>query len=74
MDNFVMEDKKPTRLLSVEEFKKKHQPPINIRWAIQKSYCEMVEAGALLRYGRKILIDPDAFWSWLKEKGRKDAY
>ncbi len=61
------------RLLSVEEFKEKHGPPINIRWAIQKSYCEMVESGALLRYVRKILIDPDAFWIWLREKGREDA-
>jgi len=33
----------------------------------------MVESGALLRYGRKILIDPDAFWVWLREKGREDA-
>ena len=74
MDKIVMEDKKSSRLLSLEEFKEKHRPPINIRWAIQKSYSEMVESGALLRYGRKILIDPDAFWAWLREKGRKDAY
>ena len=73
MKELVMEDKKPNPLLSVEEFKKQHRPPINIRWAIQKSYCEMVESGALLRYGRKILIDPDAFWVWLREKGREDA-
>ena len=61
------------RLLSVEEFKEKQMPPINMRGAIQKNYTEMVEAGVLFRYGRKILIDPDTFWVWLKEKGRKDA-
>ena len=44
MKELVMDDKKPNPLLSVEEFKKKHRPPINIRWAIQKSYCEMVES------------------------------
>ena len=53
--------------------KEKQMPPINMRWAIKKNYTEMVEAGVLFRYGRKILIDPDTFWVWLKEKGRKDA-
>ena len=73
MDKYVMEDKTSSRLLTVEEFKERHRPPINIRWAIQKNYIEMVDAGALMRYGRKILIDPNAFWNWLKEKGRRDA-
>ena len=73
MKELVMEDKKPNPLLSVEEFKKKHMPPINIRWAIQKSYCEMVESGALLWFGRKNLSAADAFGVWLREKGREDA-
>ena len=46
------------RLLSVEELKEKQMPPINMRWAIQKNYTEMVEAGVLFRYGRKVLDRP----------------
>lgn len=60
-------------LVSVETFTSKHQPPINLRWAIQRHYHEMVDAGALLRFGRKLLIDPESFWVWLREKGRRDA-
>ena len=72
MDRYVMEDKTfPdfSRLRSL----RRDTGLINIRWAIQKNYIEMVDAGALMRYGRKILIDPNAFWNWLKEKGRRDA-
>ena len=77
MDDF-MEQRQKTggpslELVSVEAFKRQHRPPINIRWAIQKNYHEMVEAGALYRFGRKLLIDPHSFWLWLREKGRRDA-
>ncbi len=57
-------------LLSVAEFTKHHHPPINLRWAIQQHYSEMAECGVVLRFGRKILIDPGAFWTWLRQKGR----
>ena len=59
------------QLVSVEAFRK--EAPVNMRWAIQKHYGEMVKAGALYSYGRKLLIDPDAFWAWLREKGRREA-
>ena len=53
--------------LKVNEFQKK--APINLRWAIQKNYTEMVEWKVLVRYGRKLLIDPDRFWDWLRSRG-----
>ena len=59
------------RLLTVKEFQK--ETPINLRWAIQQHYPEMVEAGALLKYGRKLLIEHDSFWRWLLEKGQSEA-
>jgi len=60
-------------LLAVEDFIKTHKPPVSVRWQIQKSYPELVEAGALLRIGRKLLISPQHFWEWLRERGRREA-
>ena len=51
-------------LLKVNDFQKK--APINLRWAIQQ---KMVEWKVLVRYGRKLLIDPDRFWDWLRSRG-----
>ena len=61
-------------LLSVAEFTKLHSPPVNLRWALQRHYTEMAEHGAVLRFGRKILIDPPKFWNWLREKGAREAF
>ena len=60
-------------LLAVEDFIKRHRPPVNMRWSIQKHYQEMVEAGVMLRHGRKLLVDPAKFWDWLRERGRREA-
>ena len=60
-------------LLAVEDFIKRHRPPVNMRWTIQKHFTELVEYGALLKLGRKLLIDPEAFWTWLRERGRREA-
>ena len=51
-------------LLTVKEFQK--QAPISVRWAIQRNSCRLEEIGALIRYGRKLLIDPEKFYEWLK--------
>ena len=51
-------------LLTVKDFD--NQIPINVRWAIQKQSCRLEEIGALIRYGRKLLIDPEKFYEWLK--------
>lgn len=60
-------------LLGVEDFIATHNPPVNMRWTISKHYPELVEAGALLRIGRKLLISPQHFWEWLRERGRREA-
>ena len=65
------QDRSRNQLLSIQQFR--HASPINLRWAIQQHYSEMVEAGALLKYGRKILIDPQAFWKWLRDHGQRKA-
>ncbi len=59
--------KSPQLLLTIKEFQS--SVPINLRWAIQKNYTEMVEWKVLVRYGRKLLIDPDRFWDWLRSRG-----
>ena len=59
----MIENVTPKSLLTVKEFQ--DQSPINVRWAIQKHGCRLEETGAVIRYGRKILIDPDAFMRWL---------
>jgi len=74
-----MNTKNPTQpaepeLLSVADFTKTHRPPVSLRWAIQQHYVEMVEHGAVLRFGRKILVDPPRFWSWLREKSAREAF
>ena len=41
--------------------------PINLRWAIHKHRDEMISYGALVRFGRNLLINPPAFWAWVSE-------
>ena len=55
-------------LLTVKDFD--NQIPINVRWAIQKHGCRLEEFGALIRYGKKLLIDPEKFYEWLKTQNR----
>lgn len=52
-------------LLTVKDFQK--LVPINVRWAIQKHGCRLEEAKVIVRYGRKILIDPEMFDQWLRK-------
>ena len=42
--------------------------PVNLRWALQKHYTELVEAGVVIRYGRKILLDEERIWRWLRSR------
>jgi len=42
--------------------------PVNLRWALQKHYCELVDAGVVIRYGRKILLDEERIWGWLRSR------
>jgi len=44
--------------------------PVNLRWALQKHYTALLESGVVIRYGKKILIDEEKFWGWLRSRGR----
>ena len=57
-------------LVSVVDFIKNHNPPISLRWAIQKHRREMLQSGAICQFGRKILVSPDRFWNWLRDPDR----
>ena len=57
-------------LVSVVDFIKKHNPPINVRWALQRHRREMLQSGAICQFGRKILVSPDRFWDWLRDPDR----
>lgn len=59
------------QLLTVGELQE--SSPIHVRWAIQKFRDELVRHQVLYKYGRKVLLDEEAFWSWLKERGQQAA-
>ena len=65
-------DQKEKQLQPELKTVKQLQPdvPVNLRWALQKHYTELVEAGVVIRYGRKILLDEEKIWGWLKSRGR----
>ena len=52
-------------LVSLNEFIKSHRPPVNMRWLLQLHELELRGAGAVVRFGRRILVCPEKFWSWL---------
>ena len=58
-------------LVSVDDFIENHHPPINMRWAIQKHQKEMKDEKVIIRFGKKILIQPENFWRWLFEREGK---
>ena len=59
------------KLVSVDDFIENHHPPINMRWAIQKHQKEMKDEKVIIRFGNKILIQPENFWRWLFEREGK---
>ena len=64
-------------LSTVHQFSQKHPafPIGGLRWQIFNSRTNgLDEAGAILRVGRKVLIDEDRFFAWLdKVSGAKVA-
>ena len=63
-------DQKEKQLQPELKTVKQLQPyiPVNLRWALQKHYTELEEAGVVIRYGRKILLDEEKFWRWLRSR------
>jgi hypothetical protein len=52
-------------LVSLNEFISSHHPPLNMRWLLQMREPELRTSGAVVRLGRRILVCPEKFWSWL---------
>ena len=65
-------DQKEKQLQPKLKTVKQLQPdiPLNLRWALQKHYTALLESGVVIRYGKKILIDEEKFWGWLRSRGR----
>jgi hypothetical protein len=58
-------------LLTVKQFSESHPsfPVAGLRWQIfHEDTNGLREAGAILRMGRKVLIDEDRFFNWLDSR------
>jgi hypothetical protein len=59
-------------IISVSEFSKRHSAftEPSVRWLIFRS-CEngLLESGAIVRLGRRVLIDEELFFEWVKNNG-----
>ncbi|HAT50436.1 MAG: hypothetical protein HQL07_03055 [Nitrospirae bacterium] len=59
------------RLMPFPEFVK--QCPINARWAwFNRKDNGLEESGAVIRYGRRLLVNPTKFFEWLEKQGLDD--
>ena len=65
----ILENAEKPELTTVRSFQR--SCPVNVRWAIQKYGTLLMERGAVVRYGRKILINPNQFMVWLASKEAK---
>jgi len=63
-----------SELMTIRQFSEKF-PAFsqgNLRWLIFQSPLNGLEAsGCLIRVGRRILISPSRFWSWLESRQPK---
>ncbi|MBF0340085.1 MAG: hypothetical protein HQL95_03875 [Magnetococcales bacterium] len=56
------------KLVPFPEFVK--QCPINARWAwFNRKDNGLEESGAVIRYGRRLLVNPAKFFEWLEKQG-----
>lgn len=59
-------------LVPFPEFEK--QCPVNARWAwFNRKENGLEKSGAVIRYGRRLLVNPSRFFEWLEEQGAEDA-
>jgi|GEM_PF-3164937 len=65
----ILENAEKPELTTVRSFQR--SCPVNVRWAIQKYGTLLMERGAVVRYGRKLLVNPNLFMSWLASKEAK---
>lgn len=63
-------------LQTVQQFAAKHPafPQGGLRWMIfHEKTNGMADAGVILRVGRRVLIDEEAFFAWLDSQNAKKA-
>jgi hypothetical protein len=63
----------PTTLATVRQFAEQQPalPEAGIRWAIFNAHENgLADSGAIIRVGRKVLIDPDLYLNWLRTNPR----
>ena len=63
-------------LLTVKQLAEKHPafPQGGIRWQLfNEKQNGLAESGAVIRVGRKVLIDEDRYFAWLDRQNRRAA-
>lgn len=60
-------------LLPIREFSENHLWPSerSLRMLVFHNGPAMEEAGALVRFGKRLLIDPERFFEWVKNSSKK---
>jgi hypothetical protein len=59
----------PPHLVQFTEFEEKC--PINARWAwLKRKENGLEKSGAVIRYGRRLLVNPIRFFEWLETQGK----
>jgi len=57
-------------LIAVSKFEKSGLSPVNLRSLIFRNGPLLESSGVLVRYGRKLLIDPELLDEWLRTHSR----
>jgi hypothetical protein len=60
-------------LVPLSDFDRSGSSPVNIRALVFKKGPSLERYGALVRYGRKLLVDPELLDQWLRDNSRKEA-
>lgn len=66
----------PRQLQTVRQFSTKHPafPEAGLRWKISKANENgLAKSGAIVRDGRRVLIDEDRFFAWLEARQQRAA-
>jgi hypothetical protein len=60
-------------LVRLADFRKSGRCPINVYHAISRFRDELLERGALIRWGSCYLVDEPEFFAWLRDNSRRDS-
>jgi hypothetical protein len=61
-------------LIPLVEFEKSGVSPVNLRGLVFRKGPLLEQCGVLVRYGRKLLIDPDLLDEWLRENSHEGVW